>query len=190
MSDFNYTREFLPNNSSLVGGVYYNENTQELAVNLNGSVYAYTGVPRERFNDFTVATSAGREYQNIKRDFGPGEYMGESYELYFVYEAPKRTEAVGTPKALHNNTNDSLTVINMTSPGLVTLGNQGDSETTASTEDAIRHTVNFVIDGSLFSHTVHAGSVGEAVAALNEVMYSLGMIRRVKVKEVVTHFDN
>jgi|SRR5690606_17439649 len=190
MSDFNYTMMFRPENSSLVDGVWYNENTLELVVNLGGSIYAYTGVPRERFNDFAAAQSAGGEYQSIKRDFGPGRYMGHEYELYFLYEFPKRTESVGTPKALTDNTNDNLTVINMTSPGLVTLGNQGDSETTASTEDAIRHTVNFVIDGSLFSHTVHAGSVGEAVGALNEVMHSLGMIRRVKVKEVVTHFDN
>lgn len=194
MSDFNYTLHFTPNNSSLVDGVWYNENTQELAVNLDGSVYAYTGVPRERFNDLAVATSAGREYQGIKREFGPGQYVGQGFELYFVYEPPKRTETVGTPKNLTVEPNNGSFSLSSSgtfhSGGLVTLGSQGVTETTAATEATRRHTVNFVIDDSLFSHTVHAADVQGAVQGFNEVMDSLGLGNTTKVKEVVTHFDN
>lgn len=77
MSTFEYTRELDTQVSGLVDEAYYNENTGDLAVDLNDKVYVYKSVPADVADLFEDANSAGEFYNDhIKRQYGPGSRLG------------------------------------------------------------------------------------------------------------------
>lgn len=88
---FDYTRT-APVNSSAVDAVYYDDTTKRLAVVLNSAdTYAYDNVPSQEFNALVNGPSVGRHYAlGIKRNYGPGEYLGYGSNVAFVQgvEAP------------------------------------------------------------------------------------------------------
>lgn len=193
-------------NSSAVEDVYYNMDSEELAVALtSGQGYVYSDVPAEVYEKFEtggVLFSAGRYYaKTVKPEYGPGKSLGY-VDYYDFVEADAADEldaedefgsdelvsagarAVGTPKALTYSEDAKVT-----NSGNFYIDLDGGVSVGGTSSPFIRHTVNFTLDDSLFAHTVHANSVAEAVDAFREVMMTLGM-SHAKVKEVVTHFDN
>lgn len=190
MPTFEYTAT-KPVNSSAVDEVHYNANTKELAVDLHDEVYVYSGVPESRYEALVNAPSVGRTFREVKRDYGPSEYLGYvtdvDYEKSGV-DAPDmgavltvgsaRTAAVGTPKAL------------TLAPNAVVTGTteRFDLAPAAPAASATRkHTVVFTANGAERKHTLNVASVDEAVAAVNEIAAMLDLA--FKVKEVVVSFE-
>ena len=70
--------------SSAVEALSYNENTQELVIDWHDDLYKYSGVSKARYDNLLNAPSVGRAAQQIKRDLGPGEYLGRFGQVNFV----------------------------------------------------------------------------------------------------------
>ena len=89
-----YTHSADGGGSTLVDEFFYNENTEDLYVDLNDKVYLYKYVPKSVFDKFTEAESKGTFYNsNVKGKWGGGEFLGEypsdvGYEAHAV--APER----------------------------------------------------------------------------------------------------
>lgn len=189
--DFEYTHYRKPV-SSLVDEVWYNSDTKELAVSLHDEVYVYSGVPLTRYQSLIFANSVGREYQSIKREFGPSEYLGDRYELEFgekSYEAPDMG-SVGTPKGLTyaenavvHNVGDTATTGNSSGAHIsLTYGNDHDG-----LGDIRRHRVVFETPHGTKAHEVNAESVAEAKSLIESLASDFGL--SVTVKEVTVFFE-
>lgn len=64
-------------NSSLVNNVWYNENTQDLYLELSGVVYRYSSVPVQVYRDVTEAHSPGSYYGDyIRSQYKPATRLG------------------------------------------------------------------------------------------------------------------
>lgn len=185
-SDFEYTHT-QPVTSSLVDAVWYNSDDSTLAVSLNGEVYVYSNVPYSRYLGLVQSRSVGREYQGIKRAFGPGDYFG--WEDDFLtepksYEAPDMSP-VGAPGIVPKNltVKDSGTTGSSSGPHISLGGNRN-----ASTATLLRHKVVFTTPaGGEHSHTLFASSVDDAVSRLNDLVRTLRV--DVTVTEVTTYFE-
>lgn len=87
MADFEYTDAWEDDedfDSDSVEYVWYNRNTQQVAVEWMDSVnlYVYDGVPFDVVNDAVCSYSVGAAVaKNIKQVYGPGRNLGDRYEL-------------------------------------------------------------------------------------------------------------
>lgn len=198
MTDFTYTHT-APVNSSAVDEVWYNVDTKELAVCLHGDVYVYEGVPFDRYQNLVYAMSVGRAFRNIKKDYGPSEYLGDEAYLTIekkVYDAPdmsgdfadhtKARQVAGTPKNL-TYAEDAVVdgkpvgdTGNSSGPHL-SMTPAGDNAAT------YRMTVHFESNGAERTHSLTAADVDEAARRLEEVADALGV--EVVVKGVFVHFE-
>lgn len=190
-ADFVFTHE-ADVSSSLVTGLWYNRDEQKLAVALDEEVYVYDGVPANEFDNLRFAASVGRAYQGVKRNYGPGEYLGWEPDLEIEaksYEAPSMepvvgNATVGTPKGLTYAADavvDGEPVDRKFTLGLV-------EETPERTTH--RHAVVFEVEGLegvRKVYNVDAGSWTEAEQALTESTDALGL--NVTVKEITVFRD-
>lgn len=173
-----YTQDFSPF-SSLVDDVYYDADTRELTVDLNDEIYRYSGVPEQVFNDFRSASSAGGFYTpEVKRKYGPGDYLGHYDEINFEPHYPTADDTTTeTPQDWVDHTNtDSSNGTHL-------------SLTPAPIDEVayLKHEVIFEVNGVRKVHTLVAGSVDEAVESVLNIgdMLNLTFV----VKEVRVFFE-
>lgn len=193
---FYYTNADSNINSSAVSAAYYNANDRRLAVVLSsGYGYVYSDVPESVFDTLVnpgFGRSTGRYYaKTVKRDYGPGEALGYSYDDDFAHISESEpvlvgTGAVGTPKGLTYSENAVVTtnvVSNFIDAGYTDLSLKPIEGTKRA------HKVFFTIDGQwqIREYNVEAGSVDEAVKALTESTEALGLVAT--VKEVCVYFE-
>lgn len=70
--------------SAVVSAAWYNSDTQELALSLNGEVWVYNSVPKSVFDSLLSTYSAGRYYATyIKPTYGPGTNIGWDDDIDF-----------------------------------------------------------------------------------------------------------
>lgn len=196
MSDFEYTHN--PRvNSSAVDEVWYNADNKELAVNLHDEVYVYQNVPFARYQALVFAGSVGRAFREVKRDYGPSEYLGYRSDLDIEqksYAAPDmsggyaRGGLVTTPRTVIHDATKSEPV-NTNDEPVNTAG--GPSEyVSLKVEDVTtsrNHRVVFETEHGVKTHDVPAESVDEAKAVVENLATLLGV--DAKVKEVTVYFE-
>ena len=176
MSFVTYTEYHEPN-SSLVEGVYYNENTKELTVDLNDEIYRYTNVPKETVRAFVEGRgyggSAGKFYTpEIKRKFGPGEYVGYYSAVEFDPVKVLTAATVGTPKDLTyapdakvtDNTGNHLSL----TPGDLRVATPQDVR-------LARYDVQFIVNGQEKNYTLTSTSVAQAAIEVTSLGDALGL---------------
>lgn len=196
MTNIAYTRQVAIGNSSLVDEVYYNENTRDLYVDLDGPVYKYRGVPVEVVDKFEAAASAGAFYNTeIKRVFGPGDDLGHWEHLDYdaedvevkttgltVYNAgniPAQTvyHAGGIVSATTPNTVHNTFSLKPFPEGIKVEG--------VEREYAVTFEVIGILDHK--THTLKASSVDEAVQTVLDLGKMLGL--NFIVREVCIRFE-
>lgn len=190
MPNFTYTHTRRVD-SSAVDEVYYNENTKELAVDLHDEVYVYPNVPLARYEALVGASSVGRAFREVKRDYGPSSYLGYATQVNYVRETTKAPSmaAVGTPKGLTYAEDAVVDGRPVASPNEVRV-DLGLAPVAAPGGVKFRHAVYFEVEGlgnGSKVYNVEAGSVNEAVEALSEATAALGL--DVNVKEVRVYFE-
>lgn len=183
MTTVDYTLDAYPA-SSLVDGIFYNEATEELTVDLNDDIYTYSNVPVDEFYTFTAAPSAGKHYPYIKRTYGPAIKVGVWDDIEFRRVGKPVSDAVGTPKGLTPATTTS-------NPGatFVTYTANTFTLTAPETETVRTHVVKFTngAGGVEKVHTLKTTSVDEAVKALNEIADMLDLT--FVIKSVTVNFE-
>lgn len=195
MTNFEYThtREV---SSSAVDEIHYNANTKELAVDLDDSIYVYSNVPLDVYENLVRSQSVGRAFVEVKRQYGPSKFLGHYDYVEYVkvgFDAPSMA-AVGTPKNLTYAEGAVVTAPSTTNPSdfRLTLGHQpvATAASTPTVSEIFRdHRVLFNVEGmiGLRTYNVKAGSVEGAVKALEEATSALGLT--VNVKEVTVQFE-
>lgn len=203
---FEYTRLTEPD-SSLVEGVYYNENNNAVALDLNDDVYVYRGVSREQHDALVGADSVGAYYNTyFKKQFGPAEYLGSYWavELDIIEVEPK------TEKNLTYAPNAKVTTVDNDGSGDLaptTEHSLGNSTLTVQDAPTNEHSlaplseqareadvdwkteVFFTIDGFHREYTFDADTsdAAEAVQALSDHLSAFGASG--KVRRVVISFE-
>lgn len=175
MTTFNWTDMWVLD-SSAVDEVYYNDNTQELAVDLHDTVYVYSGVPRSAYEDLVYAASVGRAFQQIKRTYGPGDKLGYCADVTYKH--------VGRSSEGNSTTAPTITVTNVTSSVPLTVDSGLRTFPLAApaveSEDSVdvgrKMTVFFTnADGNDFEYNLTANSVDEAANVVTELGDVLGL---------------
>lgn len=191
MTDFQYTDSLKNIDSSAVKQAYYNTHDKTLVVVMrsNGNAYRYDGVPSWVWSEFTRSSSKGTTFATkIKPSYGPSKFLGVGSRLNFAeYSvtapsmasprypltvaqppvAPGRRAAVGTPKALTDNTS--------------AFAEAFPSKTWTS--------VKFQSAGGVKTATFKdISEVSEALKEIQRLADILGL-DNLKVKEVTTHFE-
>lgn len=215
--EFKYTHKNDSTDSSLVDGIYYNENTNELAVDLNNQIYVYDGVPTTVYEVFSKAHSKGRFYgQNIKRNYGPSTFLGVYEDVDFLrstatpaadmsstfanggFVTPAQArEGLGMPKNLSYATDATVTNVGVSGGSVSPVRVSGASTTGTSTGPNIslsldsptprRHAVTFEVNGKTKTHNLRAADVDEAVAEVLAIGNMLDI--DFTVKEVTVYFE-
>lgn len=191
MKTFEYTHSHAPV-SSAVDTLYYNTNTQSLAVDLHDRLYRYEDVPFSEYADLVYADSAGREFSRIKREYGPGDFLGEYDDLDFEMVSANADSGVTTasgvvPKNLTYASNAKVTTS--------TTGNYAsqpsefislNAYTDTKSPSKRKHEVIFEAAGAERIYSLEATSVDEAVEALQGVAEALDI--DVQVRKVTVYF--
>lgn len=166
--------------SSAIDDLYYNENTQELTVDLDDRIYRYSGVPKDEYYTFLNAASAGNHYGGyFKRTYGPGEFIGDWDEISFEREAVK-SQSIGTPQ---NFVHTGQTLVT----NVVASNTANYSLTAPASTNTRDHVVKFVANGAERVHTVKTTTVDEAVKAINDIAAMLDLT--FTVKSVTVNFE-
>lgn len=183
MTTFKYTVKKENTDSSLVDGLYYNENTRQLAVDLQDRVYVYSSVPKAVADEFVSAPSKGGYFRGFKSRFGPSEFLGDWEYIDFEEESFKPAPSDG--RFVTGGGTEPLPSTPTTSS---TSGSTGVTLTfpTTSTNNLRKHTVVFEAGGKEHEHNLNVASVDEAVNGLKVIADMLGV--PMTVKRVVTHF--
>lgn len=191
MSEFEYTHNPYTKSSSAVDEVWYNENTKQLAVDLHDDVYVYSGVPKSRYEALVHADSLGRAFREIKRDYGPSEYLGDVDYIEFdevSYEAPDMGNFASVTDVRRSKGLTYAADATLNGEPLATSTGPHLSLTPATAKaDVRRHTVVFETAVGVKSHDVQVSSVDEAAATVREMGNAFGV--SVNVKEVTVHFE-
>lgn len=165
--------------SKAVDTVTYNENTHELVLDWDGALYKYSDVPLATYkavidgtykNGLTDA-SVGRAAQRIKKDFGPGDYLGQFGNVTFVKDETKTTPTF--PLAATKSAPTAAQVASSrtaASSPTFSLTPVGDEKATAT------YTVDYTIGEDHYEYTpAGVNSVDEAVKALADALAPLGL---------------
>jgi hypothetical protein len=177
--------------SKAVDTLTYNERTGELVIDWHNDLYKYSGVPKNTFDQVLAGTykngltdaSVGRAAQRVKKDFGPGDYLGRFGEVKFVPAgsatavAPKPTQAKAT---LHTSAPSVSPTFSLTPSPSVNVGS----------ESSTTYTIDFVPAGTdePREYTPEGvNSVEDALKALEEVANMLGVA--LTVKGVYVNFE-
>lgn len=204
---FSYTDKFSPD-SSAVDNAWYHEVSRELALDLHGVVYKYSGVDSDAWEDLKDSVSAGRYYRNvIQREFKPALRLGLKGDIYFQREyVPVVAESMSS---VHEGTTTMPVSQNrvgasnrpavsgwgvqrpkqFASGGVVsapvTSTRTGISLVTENVPaPLLKHVVTFLSDGKERQHTLKVRTVQEAVNAVNEIADMLDLTFDVKKVEV------
>lgn len=182
MPSFDYTH-FEVVESSAVDEVYYNSHTQELAIDLHDSVYVYENVPLSVFRDLVNAPSVGQAYREVKRQYGPGEFLGWYGDIGYnsvPVPAPVQDVTKATTFDLSNASNSAATGGDTVTYTL--------SSVPAAPIPTREHVVSFVVEGNdrVATYGLDTTSVDEAVKVVEGFAEALGL--NVTVKGVYVSF--
>lgn len=185
---FNFTRT-ADLNSTAVEEVYYDDDQRRLAVVLDGgNVYEYDNVPAQEFNALVNAPSAGRHYAlNIKRNYGPGTYLGYVSGVDFErgVKAPDMGNVTQFPGVVPKNLTPASAQTKIISPENPLRFALAERDT-ASERVEYDYTVNFLSNGEPKTYKTRAGSFWtEPVEALQEIGEMLGV--DIEVEDVTVH---
>lgn len=175
--------------SKAVDAVSYNENTQELVLDWAGALYKYSGVPLETYKKVVAGTykngltdaSVGRAAQRVKKDFGPGDYLGQFGQVQFVKDTTKAT----FPLAAQPSTLATKAPATQSTPAptfSLSPSNVGSEKASAT------YTVDWLVGGDAYEYTPEdVNSVDEAVKAVRTAAEALGL--DIAVKGVYVEFE-
>jgi hypothetical protein len=172
VSTFKFTKFYNVSKSTLVEGVYLNENNNQAAVDLDDSIYVYDNVTATDVDRLIGATSVGSYYANtFKREFGPSEYIGIWSDIDFKEEPLRLKIATNEARAIGGIILDGNTVV------------------TSSVTPVRKHEIIFTVDESAVEkeYFVQATSVDQAINVLKGIGSSLGL--EFNVKRVVVYFE-
>lgn len=181
--------------SKAVDTLTYNENTRELVIDWHDDLYKYSGVPLETYKAVVAGTykngltdaSVGRAAQRVKKDFGPGDYLGKFGEVKFVKADASRPTfpLAAQPATLATKAPTVATSVTAASTYSLTPSPAAPSVNVGS---EVTYTVDFKANGERREYTAAGvNSVDEAIAALNEVAQMLGV--ELTVTGVYVDFD-
>lgn len=161
--------------SKAVDAVSYNENTQELVLDWDGALYKYSGVPLETYKKVVAGTykngltdaSVGRAAQRVKKDFGPGDYLGQFGQVQFVKDQTKATFPLAAqPATLATKSTPAPTF------SLTPSKNVGSEKKVSGKT----YTVDYTIGDDAYEYTPEGvNSDDEAVQALADALAPLGL---------------
>ena len=195
-----FTRSFVASTSTAVDEVYYNDNTNELYLDLRNKVYKYSQVPAAEFEALEKVEneggSVGSAYATqIKPHYGPSDFVGEypdtiEYEEVDVDESvdsdPEGFNVASAPLAALTVNPGSVYVAPVINTGPVSLTPFGNNEAPESVK--YKHAVVFEINGERKVYNTEAGnSVMESIEALSEIGAMLDL--DFDVKEVTVSFE-
>ncbi len=170
--------------SKAVDTLTYNENTRELVIDWHNDLYKYDGVPPETYKAVVAGTykngltdaSVGRAAQRVKKDFGPGKYLGVFGAVKFTPEAKAKRTAVPSYSLSPSATASPAKVTNVGSEATNKKFSLTPSPAVTKAGKSTTYTVDFKANGETREYTAKdATSVDEAVAAINEVAEMLGV---------------
>ncbi len=175
---FEYTEEVAFKGSSVIEGIYFNENTSEVALDIKDMIYVYSNVKREGVNELAGAKSVGQEYRNFQEKYGPGILLGHYDDIDWM-EIPKNGQFIV-------NSGNSKFVITSDSAS-ITTGTVNSAIFT--TYPPKRHTVEYSIEGleGIKDYTFTVQSVQEAIKSVKEIGQMMGL--EIKVKGVYVHIN-
>lgn len=199
-----YTKSFSVS-STLVDGIYFNENENYVIIDLNDELYKYDNVTADDVAALVRgdAGSVGAYYNKyFKAKFGPGTHLGE-WDDWDLESVPVNKETPGTPKDLTNLNVDAFaptkeysladistpitngvstkeySLAEIPSTNGVDAGNEGTTTTVYFTLDGV--------EGKVFEFNASAVDTYDAVDELNEYVSRIGT--RGKVRKVVVEFS-
>lgn len=210
-----YTKIIDPD-SSLVDGIYFDENENSVVLDLDNDLYLYEGVSAEDVAALAAGDngSVGAYYNKVfKHKFGPSEPIGSYLEWDFEL-VPVNKDAAGTPKGLTYPTPSAATVSSVAVDvptkeySLQTV--RGENERTSvlvggetkeyslaeiakpgvTTSDGVSTTVEFTLDGvseKVYTYEANTDDVYDAVEELHAYVSRMGATG--KVKRVVVDFE-
>lgn len=166
--------------SSAIEEVYYNANDRSLyLVMTGGSGYRYKDVTLNVYRALVDSNSVGRYYaNNIKSNYGPGEYLG------YFNDSDEEFEWVSTSYLVQNESNTAYVV-----PPTTSGTGMPQSLTYRANAQAVRsnYTVTFECNGKVREHNVEATSLDEAIVFVQSFAEMLEL--NFKVKSVTVHFE-
>lgn len=186
MDNFTYTHKNVNLNSSAVEEIYYNDFTAQLVVVvIGGSAYLYSLVPTSEFIAFNGSPSKGRFYATkIKRQFGPGQYLGyvNSEDDFFVDSSSLVTSGtISSPVP----SSSKITTGSLSSDTVGTPKNLVYAENV--TPKRSNYTVAFEFNGKVREHNLQANSLEEALLSVQTFAQMLDL--NFKIKSVTVHFE-
>lgn len=189
MSDdaFEYTEAFeqdLDFNSSVIDGIYYNSNNNQVCLDINDELYVYEVNSRDDVTELVNAESLGTYYnKRFKHIFGPGRYIGK-WSL-------KLLDRVDVIEPSHE---DPTKFINIAGDGsvFITNGVLPSSEINSSVitfNPNRRHEVVFTVEDGTVEKTATftVNSVPAAVAELGNLAKMLDI--KFNVKRVTVFYE-
>lgn len=161
-------------NSSVIYGIYFNTNTNEVALDIKDMMYIYNNVPKNAIEDLADSDSPGKAYHKFAEQYGPGKAVGEYDENQLV----KIDESKIVPVVPSVGT----TVITGSSgSGMIsTTGNL--NSTTINFVQPRNFEVSFKIGDSteIYKQTFNVVSYTEAIRQAKELGLMLGVKIRVQ----------
>ena len=199
MSYFEYT-DYAEPSSSLVDGVYFNANTNQIALDLNDSVYVYKNVDEADFVKFRTEPSAGRYYNTeFKVKHGPGDYLEDYGYVDFEPVVKNKVADAGTPKDLSKPTKEYSLNINDANAPFGTVETVGATKeyslktpapvVRASESGDYKVEVIYSLKGydTEYNFTTEADDVSDALDELSDNLKVMGLTG--KALRAVVHFE-
>lgn len=193
-----YTKTFTVY-STLIDGVYFNENDNTVVLDVDDTLYRYSNVSHADVAELVKADSVGAYYnQTFKPTFGPAEKVGYYTDVHY-HSVPVKKNSPGTPKGLTEDATNTVNAYVFTTPSTATassaptkefsLNSEPTGVETVTTDDSVRVRVHFTLNGSedTYKYDATATDVNDAIEELHE--YVKRVNARGKVTKVVVRFE-
>jgi hypothetical protein len=212
MNSFEYTNSYDSIESTLVDTVYENVNDKSVVVllkdgNFTGNFYRYTDVDPSHLVALVEANSVGAAYTPFKQAYGPGENLGNFWDVD-EFDVPVKKDFNSTPvnkewggigegtivsaNAMRDMvTNSPTKEFSLTTiPSLVVETKEYDlSVIKDADKTTYAHTVHFVLNNqdNKYKFKTEAVDVDSAIRNLNDHISAFNAAGR--VTKVVVHFE-
>lgn len=117
MNELDFTKEY-DVSSSIVEGVYFNENDSTVVLDISDVLYRYSDVTVGDVSELVTggdSGSTGTHYNVVfKHKFGPAEKLGY-WNNYNYNQVPVNKQTPGTPKGLYDGSVETISAANLSS---------------------------------------------------------------------------
>jgi hypothetical protein len=201
-----YTESIPHGESSLIEGIFYNANDSTVTFDLSDRIYRYSNIKREDVMKVARAVSAGSEYQNFKRKFGPGESLGDyenidwkkvgvNYQVSSNRNGPEESAIsnvnidIATSNELRSNASIYTSAVNASTISITPTAPKPKKHKVGFTvnNDSKISASSYSLGGGIKHHTLLAISVEDAVRQMSELAHMLGV--SLSLKEVTVYFE-